>query len=430
MRYSGILTLAGGLVVASAAHAVPAPVQIQLGHQLDEERVERLEPLIEQFNSQQKDVQVSLVRRVEGDAPKALNLVTREEYSRFAAKKVQFRPLFEVMREAKQTLDAAKLSPELTAGLTDSKGRLFALPVAFSTPVLFINRDLFRKAGLNPDAPPKTWFQTQDVAGKLVDAGVSCAFTTSWPALVHVDNLSAWNGGEVSDAKGKLTFNGLLQIKHVAMLATWHKSKYFSYFGRRDEADRRFANGDCAMLTSTSAILSRLAENKSLDYGVAPLPYHDDVQGAPARTLADGASLWVGSGLKPAESKAVASFVNFVLGPETQINLTLAGGYLPMTPVARAAASSKLLKGDLAVQQVAYAELQGKPVVPTVRVSQVEPVRVIVEEELETVWANKKPAKEALDDAVARGNSVLNVAMAPTLSAANDAGKGSKKRGK
>lgn len=105
-------TLAGGLVSASAAHAVSAPVQLQLTHQLDEERVERLEPLIEQFNSQQKDVQVSLVRRVEGDAPKALNLVTREEYSRFAAKKVQFRPLSKVMREAKQTLDAAKLSPE------------------------------------------------------------------------------------------------------------------------------------------------------------------------------------------------------------------------------------------------------------------------------------------------------------------------------
>ena len=183
--------------------------------------------------------------------------------------------------------------------------------------------------------------------------------------------------------------------------------------------------------TGAQAFVNRVAEQtQTLDYGVAPLPYHDDVQGAPARTLADGASLWVGTGLKPAESKAVASFVNFVLGPETQINLTLAGGYLPMTPVARAAASSKLLKGDLAVQQVAYAELQGKPVVPTVRVSQVEPVRVIVEEELETVWANKKPAKEALDDAVARGNSVLSVAMAPTLSASDDAGKGSKKRGK
>ena len=40
-------------------------------------------------------------------------------------------------------------------------------------------------------------------------------------------------------------------------------------------------------------------------------------------------------------------------------------------------------------------------------VSRIEPVRVIIDEELEAVWANKKPAKEALDDAVARSNAVL-----------------------
>lgn len=426
MRFSAVLTLAGGLIVAPLAHSVPAPVAIELAHQLDEERAERLEPLIAQFNSQHKDVQLTLVRRVDGDAPKALNLVTREEYSRFVAGKASFKPLHEVMREAKQKLDAGKLSPELTAGLVDGKGRLFALPVAFSTPVLFINKAIFRKAGLDPEQPPKTWAQAQDVAGKLVDAGSTCPFTTSWPALVHVDNLSAWNGGEVSDAKGKLVFNGLLQVKHVAMLATWHKSKYFSYFGRRDEADRRFASGECGMLTTSSAILASLGEHKSLDFGVSALPYHDDVHGAPQRTLADGASLWVGSGLKPAQAKGVASFVNFVLGPEVQLNLTLAGGYLPMTPVARAAAGSKLLKADLAAQQVAYAELQGKPVTPVVRVSQIETVRVIVEEELETVWANKKPAKEALDDAVARGNSVLRLASAEPLAADSK----TKKRGK
>ena len=37
-----------------------------------------------------------------------------------------------------------------------------------------------------------------------------------------------------------------------------------------------------------------------------------------------------------------------------------------------------------------------------VRVAQIEQVRQIVEEELETVWADKKPAKEALDSAVER----------------------------
>ena len=89
---------------------------------------------------------------------------------------------------------------------------------------------------------------------------------------MHVDNLSARNGAEVADAKGKLDFNGLAQIKHVAMLATWHKSKYFIYFGRRDEADRRFASGECAMLTSSSAIYGTLAENKNLETGVSALP--------------------------------------------------------------------------------------------------------------------------------------------------------------
>ncbi|MBS1228495.1 MAG: extracellular solute-binding protein family 1 [Proteobacteria bacterium] len=429
MSFSRISLAVSALLLAplaALAAPAPSPVQIELSHQLDEVRVERLEPLLKAFNDQQKDVHLTLVRRAEGDAPKQINLVTPEEYSRFVASKAKFKPLYEVMREAKQPLDASKLSPELVTGLVDRKGQLFALPVAFSTPVLYINKAAFRKAGLNPDTPPKTWFETQEAAGKLIDSGSKCPFTTSWPASVHIDNLSARNGTEVADAKGKLDFNGLAQIKHVAMLATWYKSKYFIYFGRRDEADRRFASGECGMLTSSSAIYGTLSENKALDVGVSALPYHDDVHGAPQSTLADGASLWIASGLKPAETKGVASFINYVLGPEVQISMTLAGGYLPMTPVARLAASSKLMKADLAGLQVAYDELKGKPLPAPVRVAQITPVRVIVEEELETVWDNKKPAKEALDNAVARGNAVL-LAQAQVPAAEAKAGKPGKR---
>ncbi len=392
--------------------AVAIPTQIELSHQLDEERAARLEPLIERFNTQQKNVQVKLVYRVEGDAPKDINLVTREDYSRFISNKAKFKPLYEVMREAKQPLDAGKLSPELRDGLADTKGQLFALPVAFSTPVLYINKAVFRKAGLDPEMPPKSWADTQEIAGKLADSGSKCPFTTSWPAWVHIDNLAAWNGADVSDAKGTLNFNGLVEIKHVAMLATWYKSKYFSYFGRRDEADRRFANGECAMLTSSSSLSATLSENASLDVGVSALPYHDDVHGAPKSTLADGASLWIASGLKPAETKGVAALVNFILSPEVQVEMTIAGGYLPMTPVARAAAGSKLLKTDLAGLRVASSQLIGKALSPLVRVSQIERVRIIVEEELEAVWANKKPAKEALDNAVQRGNAIFQQLVA------------------
>ena len=276
MHFSRVFMLLAGVLAATQVAAAPAPAasgvaRIELSHQLDEERASRLEPLIEAFNSQNKDVQVSLVRRVEGEAPKQLNLVNREDHARLVASKVRFRPIHEIMRETKQPIDASRLSPELREGMLDAKGQVAGLPVAFATPVLYINREAFRKAGLNPDAPPKSWAEVQDTAGKLFVAGSVCPFTTSWPAWVHVDNMSAWNGADVADSKGQLAINGLVQIKHVAMLATWHKAKYFSYFGRRDEADRRFASGECAMLTSSSWLYSSLNEQKSVDFGVAQL---------------------------------------------------------------------------------------------------------------------------------------------------------------
>ena len=432
MHFSRIFIVMAGFVLASSATAAPAsaapaqaasPVQIEFSHQLDEERAARLEPLIDRFNGQQKEVQVRIVRRVEGDAPKQINLVTREDYSRFVANKAKFKPLNEVMLEAKQPFDSSKLSPELRDAVANAKGQLFALPVAFSTPVLYFNKAAFRKAGLNPETPPKTWFETQQAAGKLADSGSRCPFTTSWPAWIQIDNLSAWNGSEVSDAKGNLAFNGLVQVKHVAMLATWYKSKYFIYFGRRDEADRRFADGECGMLTGSSSLFATLSDKKSLELGISALPYHDDVRGAPKNTLADGASLWIAGDMKPAETKGVAKFVNYVLSPEVQIELTVAGGFLPMTPVARAAADSKLLKADVAGLQVAYAQLQGRTYSPLIRVSQIEPVRIIVDEELESVWAGKKPAKEALDNAVQRGNAVLQAAAPPAAAAKAKRGK-------
>lgn len=402
LRMLSPLLLATTLLVSTTAQAV----ELQFSHRLDDTAAQRLEKLLERFNTQQKEVQLRLVRRAEGEAPAPLNLVTREELVRFTADRAKFRPLHEVMREAKQVLDGSKLAPELRVGVSDAKGRLAALPLALSTPVLYYNKNAFLKAGLDPENPPRTWWEVQLAADKLFDAGSQCPYTTSWPAWVLIDNLSAWNGAEVVDAKGRLSFNGLVQIKHVAQLASWHKSRFFTYFGRRDEADHRFAAGECGMLTSSSALYATLRDNKTFETGVGALPYYDDVRGAPHQTLADGASLWIGSGFKPADYKGVARFVGFLLGAEMQLELTRAGGFLSMSPQARTAGKGRLGAG----LEVAYAQLQGKGALRNLRVSQIEPVRIIVEEELEAVWANRKPAKEALDTAVQRGNAVL-----PTL---------------
>ena len=411
MQRNHLSSLVAALFLSlGAAMPALAVTEVELHHELDRVHGEKLGALVESFNTQSKDYKIKVVQQSKDTVPAVLNLATPANVAEYAASRARYRPLHKVMADAKVKFDGKQIAPELRVRVADAKGNLIALPVAMSTPVLYYNKAAFRKAGLDPNKPPKTWWEMQAVAGKLLDSGMRCPYTSSWQSWVHIDNTSALNGAEVATQKGELAFNGLVQIKHVALLATWHKSFYYHYFGRRDEADRHFAAGECAMLTSASSLAASL-QDSPLEIGIAPLPYYEDIRGTPQHTLADGASLWIGEGKKPDEYKAAASFVTYLLSPEVQVELTRFGGYLPMTPVARAAANSKLLAGDLGGLRVAYAQLKNEGATHPLRVSQVEAVRIIVDEELEAVWAGKKPAKEALDTAVLRGNAVLPAAL-------------------
>lgn len=398
---------AKGTKPAAKVEAPAAKVEITLAHQLGKVGEDNLNKLVERFNAGQKGAEIKLVRLAAGDKVAVLNLVRRQQVIEYIANKASFKPLFEVMKEAKEPFKPELVSADLKAGATDEKGRLFALPVAYSTPVLFYNKNAFRKAGLDPEKPPKTWRETQQAADKLQDAGQSCPYTTSWPTWVHIDNVSALSGERIASPKGELAFNGLPQVKHIAMLATWHKAKFFRDFGRANEADQHFLKGECAMITTDSWAHTEFREAQGVELGVAPLPHHDDVYGGRQHTLADGASLWIGGGYKAPEYKAAARFVAYLLSPEVQVELARTYGQLPLTQAARTALRGKVLRDRDQTLDIAYASLKGEGATHPLRISGVDPVRIILDEELEAVWADVKPAKAALDTAVTRGNAVL-----------------------
>lgn len=407
------LALAGTSLAAKPVKPVKAEqpaakVEIELAHQLSSAGEARLAEFAEQFNASQKQYVVKVVRLEAGAKPAVLNLVRRQDFGEFLVSKAGFKPLYAVMSEAKEKFDSNAISPDLKAGVADEKGKLVALPVSYSTPVLFYNKVLFKKAGLDPEAPPKSWWEMQNVAGKLFDAGIRCPYTTSWPTWVHIDNVSALSGSPVASPKGELAFNGLPQVKHVAMMATWQKAGYFRSFGVRNEADEHFAKGECAMITTESWAHSEFREGDRLDVGVAPLPHHDDVYGGRQHTLADGASLWIGNGYKAPEYKAAAKFVSYLLTPAVQVELARLYGNLPLTNAARTALRAKAQPDRVKVMDIAYASLKGEGATHALRISAVNPVRLITDEELESVWDDSKPAKAALDTAVARGNAVLS----------------------
>ncbi len=408
-------TLALACSVAQAKPAKPAakPVaaptvsaEFELAHNLGVAGEERLQAIVDRFNKESGST-MKLVRLEKGDKPAVLNLMRRYDMSDVLSQPKAFVPLHAMMAKAGQPLKFGELSGDLKAGVVDAKGKVVALPVLYSTPVLFYNKNAFRKAKLNPDQPPKTWFEMQGMLDKLQDAGYACPYTSSWPVWVHVDNVSAVSGVPAATDKGQLTFNGLPQVKHLAMMATWSKANYFKLFGRRNEASAKFHEGECAMITTDSREHVDFRDAKGVELGVAPLPYHDDVYGGRQSSLADGASLWVGAGRTPVQYKQAAKFVSFMLSPEMQIEMVRVYGGLPMTSAARAAARSKLLQDGDKTLEIAYASLNGNGSKPAVRVANIDAVRIITNEEMEAVWDDKKPAKAALDTSVSRGNSLL-----------------------
>lgn len=403
------LVLSCSVAVAKPAKpaAVPAaPVPLELAHNLGPVGEAQLQAVVDRYNKENA-AQLQLVRLEKDAKPAVLNLVLRYDMSETLGQAKSFAPLHEVMAKAGQPLKLADLPSEMKGGVSDGKGRLVALPLVYSTPVLFYNKNAFRKAGLNPEQPPKTWFEMQGMLDKLQDAGYACPYTSSWPVWVHIDNVSAISGLPAATDKGLLSFNGLPQVKHIAMMATWTKANYFKLFGRRNEASARFHEGECAMITTNSRESVDFADAKGVDLGVAALPYHDDVYGGRQPSLADGAALWIGGGRSPAEYKQAARFVSFLLSPEMQVEMVRTYGGLPMTAAARAAAQSKLLQDGSKTLEVALASLKGNGGKPEMRVANIDPVRIVTNEELEAVWADKKPAKAALDTSVSRGNTLL-----------------------
>jgi sn-glycerol 3-phosphate transport system substrate-binding protein len=292
-----------------------------------------------------------------------------------------------------------------------------ALPLALSLPVLFFNKAALARAGLDPEVPPKTWWELQEYAGKLRDAGSKCPLTSSRFTCVHVENAAAQHNEPLVVKSGKqeqLALNNLVNVKHMALLTSWQKSLYFIYSGRGLEGDERFAQGECAMLTGASALYARLVKQQSqMPFGVAVLPHYDDVYGArPGHVLPDGAALWVLAADKRPEQEVIARFITFLMRPEVQRDWVRATGFLPMSPAAVQALRESGGNPALLAQAEARLSMPKRDAARTkIQDDMRSRIRNILDEEIEFVWGNQKPPKAALDSAVARAAPILGPAV-------------------
>jgi len=325
-------------------------------------------------------------------------------------------PVGKVMKDSGLQFDQSAYVSAVAGYYTAPNGQMLSMPFNSSTTIFYYNKDAFKTAGLDPNKPPVTWAEVALAAAKLKAAGHKCPFTTSWISWTQLESFSAWHniefatkGNGMNGTDARLVFNGPLHVRHIQDLENMAKQGLFIYKGRDNKADVTFPSGECAMITASAGLLGAIKKNAKFDFGVAPLPYYQDVPGAPQNTVIGGASLWVMSG-KPADHyKGVASFFNYLSSPEVQSASHKRTGYLPITTAAfKLTEKSGFYKenpgADVAVNQMIRKTTDKSR---GIRLGNFLQIRTIVDEELEQVWGGKKGAKEALDEAVKRGNEQL-----------------------
>ena len=169
-------------------------------------------------------------------------------------------PVYQLMADAKEPFDPKAYIGPVYGYYSTTDGKLLSMPFNSSTPVLYWNKELLAKAGLDPNKPPTTWPELGEMAKKAVAAGAKCGFTPQWQTWTMIENYGAWhnlpyatkdNGFGGTDIE--LKFNDAPRVKFIQMLADWSKDKTFVYGGREGKSTALFTAGDCVFHIASSA---------------------------------------------------------------------------------------------------------------------------------------------------------------------------------
>ncbi|MCD6384254.1 extracellular solute-binding protein [Candidatus Sumerlaeota bacterium] len=205
------------------------------------------------------------------------------------------------------------------------QGHVYCLPFNTDVRVLFYNKALFRKAGLDPDRPPRTWRELREYSRKLTirtkDGHLKqVGFVPIWGNTWFY--LYGWQkGGEFMTPDGKkVTVNTPPMVEAMRWIVEFcdeyginNLEMFRSGFGGATEL-HPFLQGKMAMVGEEGFLLSLIKRYKpDLDFGVAPLPFPEDGRHA---TWSGGFGFVLPVGSK--HPRAVMKFCRWMLSVDVQ----------------------------------------------------------------------------------------------------------------
>lgn len=272
-----------------------APKTITFWHYWQSDEGKALEEVVQDFNKTHKDLQVKVLSAgtYENIHEKLLTAITGGNPPDVGVCSTDYLPewvyngaLVSLDSYIKKTrFDLSDFYP-ISLKLATINGKLYGLPLNQDTYALLWNKKLFRKAGLDPEKPPKTIAELDAMAEKLTiknEKGeiVQLGFLPDWPWSHFPMVAWAFGGTFYNEKTKKITCNDPNTVKALE----WEQSYYKKYglkelnafkagLGEYATAGYAFYTGQVAMVIEGEwqPNFIKLYAPKDFEWGAAPFP--------------------------------------------------------------------------------------------------------------------------------------------------------------
>lgn len=220
-------------------------------------------------------------------------------------------------------------------------GKVNSLPFNSSSPVLYFNQDLMKKAGLDPKTPPTTFSGVLKACAKIKAAGLDTKCIAlpvygwlfeQWMAEQGVTIMNNGNGRQSRASASNL--DSAASTKIFKFFKDLQDGGYETYTGKLADTDGTnaiFANQKAVFtINSTADLGNQMDRAKSAGFklGVGVLPIPDGVKRN--GVVIGGASLWIAKGISKEQAAAALDFALYMTNTKNMADWHKLTGYYPV----------------------------------------------------------------------------------------------------
>lgn len=279
----------------------------------------------------------TLLAAEQGNAPHVVQL--EETSTQLAVDSTYFLNITDIATD-EQLAELEDFFPQILGFYTINE-EVWSLPWNSSTPLLYYNKSLFEKAGLDPEVAPKTFADVLAMCETIMGAELNLAGCINWPMAswfpevwVAMEDALLLNNDNGRNGRATESYlNSPEMLTAVEWMQELTENGYYAYTGKPNdyigEATSFITQRFAMHINSTAGLANFIRFSQTLGWGLGVAPIVMPNENATAGLYTGGGSLWITGGHSEEEIAAARDFAFFMTSTASNVQWHKETGYMP-----------------------------------------------------------------------------------------------------